>query len=192
MSRRFPGWLTFALVFLGLASSASAQVFGTFSWQMQPYCNKVILTLTTTPTGFSLSGYDDMCGANPRSTAAGQAAFNPDGTVSVNVTLVASPSGRSTGVSGIVNTSTGAGTWSDSMGHTGTFALGANALGLQPRPLAPDVLTVADNPGSAQSPCNVPTPPTLILCGTSASRWLNGGWSSSSPSPSFRIRCSLG
>lgn len=177
MSRRLPGMLVFAFVVpLLLASSTSAQVFGTFSWQMQPYCNKVVLTLTTTPTGFALSGYDDMCGGNPRSTAGGQAVFNPDGTVSVNFTLVTSPSGRSAGVSGIVSPFTGAGTWTDSLGHTGTFVLGANTLGLPGRPLAPDVLTVADNPNAAQSPCAVPTPPTLVLCGTSTSRWLNGGY----------------
>jgi hypothetical protein len=162
--------------FVLFASGASAQVFGTFSWQMQPYCNKVVLTLTTTATGFSLSGYDDMCGANPRSTASGQAVFNPDGTVSVNFTLVSSPSGRSAGVSGIVSPSSGAGTWTDSLGHSGTFAIGGSSLGLAARPLAPDVLTVADNPNAAQSPCNVPTPPALVLCGTSTTRWLNGGY----------------
>lgn len=177
MSRRLPRMLLCTLAVLPLTTStASAQVFGTFSWQMQPYCNKVVLTLTTTPTGFSLSGYDDVCGASQRSTASGQAVFNPDGTVGVNFVVVTSPSGRSASVSGIVSPATGAGTWSDSLGRTGTFAFGGNAPGLPARPLVPEVLLVADNPNAAQSPCNVPTPPTLVLCGTSASRWLNGGY----------------
>lgn len=176
MRRRLPRVLLFSLAVLSFSTAgASAQVFGTFSWQMQPYCNKVVLTLTTTPTGFSLSGYDDACGASQRSTAAGQAVFNPDGTVGVNVVLVASPSGRPASISGVVSPATGTGTWTDSLGRTGTFAFGGNTPGLPVRPLVPDVLLVADNPNAAQSPCNVPTPPTLVLCGTSASRWLNGG-----------------
>lgn len=167
---------TLALVLAVLVPTASAQVFGTFSWQMQPFCNKVVLTLTTVPTGFVLSGFDDRCGANPRSTASGQAIFNPNGTVSVNFTIVASPTGRTTGISGIVNPSTGSGTWTDSLGNTGTFALGGNSIGLPVRPLTPTVLTVAENPNAMQSPCNVPTPPTLLLCGTATTRWLNGGY----------------
>jgi hypothetical protein len=43
-------------------TAADAQV-GTFTWQMQPYCNKVTLTLTNSPGGFSLNGFDDHCGA---------------------------------------------------------------------------------------------------------------------------------
>lgn len=158
------------------ARAASAQVFGTFSWQMQPYCNKVVLTLTTTPTGFALSGFDDTCGGTPRSAASGQAVFNPDGTVSVNFTIVATPTGRQTGVSGVVNPTTGQGTWTDSVGNAGTFAFGGNSPGLPPRPLAPQPLTVAENPNLAQSPCAAPVPPTMVLCGTSTTRWLNGGY----------------
>ena len=167
---------TLVLVLAGSVQTASAQPFGTFSWQMQPYCNKVVLTLTTIPTGFALAGYDDRCGADQRSAASGQAVFNPNGTVSVNFTIVTSPTGRTSGVSGIVNPSTGNGTWTDSLGNTGSFALGGNTPGLPSRPVAPAVLTVADNPNALQSPCNVPTPPTLVLCGTTTSRWLNGGY----------------
>ena len=49
-----------ALVGVLCAAPASAQVFGTLSWQMQPYCNVVTLTLTVTPTGFALDGHDDI------------------------------------------------------------------------------------------------------------------------------------
>jgi hypothetical protein len=167
---------TLALVLAVFVSTASAQVFGTFTWQLQPFCNKVVLTLTTVSTGFVLSGFDDRCGASPRLTASGQAVFNPDGTASVNLTIVTSPTGRTTGISGLVNPSTGGGTWTDSLGNTGTFVLGGNSTGLPSRPLTPSVSTVADNPNAAQSPCNVPTPPTLLLCGTTTTRWLNGGY----------------
>ena len=33
------------------ASSASAQVCGTFSWRMTPYCNVVTMTITQIPGG---------------------------------------------------------------------------------------------------------------------------------------------
>ncbi len=102
--------------------------------------------------------------------------FNPDGTASVNFTIVTSPTGRTTGISGIVSPATGNGTWMDSLGNTGTFVMGGNATGLPLRPITPVVLTVADNPNAPQSPCNVPTPPTLVLCGTTTTRWLNGGY----------------
>lgn len=53
------------------ASETSAQVFGTFPWQM-PYCNVVTLTLTTIPAGFTLDGSDNQCGASIKgSDAAG-------------------------------------------------------------------------------------------------------------------------
>ena len=56
-------------------TGASAQVFGTFSWQMQPYCNIVSLTLTQTPGGFTVDGSDNQCGAAKLAGAAGMALF---------------------------------------------------------------------------------------------------------------------
>ena len=54
------------LMTMAAATTASAQVFGTFPWQMQPYCNAVTLTLTSAPAGFTLDGTDDQCGATIR------------------------------------------------------------------------------------------------------------------------------
>jgi hypothetical protein len=46
---------------------AAAQVFGTFSRQMLPYCNVVSLTLVNTPVGgFTLQGTDDQCAPSIR------------------------------------------------------------------------------------------------------------------------------
>ena len=53
------------------AAGASAQVLGTFAWQMQPYCNIVTLTLTQTPGGFTADGSDNQCGAAKLAGAAG-------------------------------------------------------------------------------------------------------------------------
>ena len=59
-----------------MASSASAQVFGTFAWQMQPYCNIVSLTLSSSPAGFVLEGTDNQCGAVDKAGAVGVARSN--------------------------------------------------------------------------------------------------------------------
>ena len=52
-----------AAAILGSPAPAAAQVFGTLAWQTQPYCNRLVLTLTVTPGGFTAVGTDDGCGA---------------------------------------------------------------------------------------------------------------------------------
>jgi hypothetical protein len=132
-----------ALVLSALAvPDASAQVFGTFTWQMQPYCNNVTLTLTSAPTGFRLDGSDDQCGAATKGSAAGIGVFNPDGSVGINFTIIASPSGRGVQVSGIVSPANGQGTWTDSAGNSGTFAFFGATPGLPTRPLPATVRPV--------------------------------------------------
>jgi hypothetical protein len=126
-----------ALVVAGAALPASAQVFGTYSWQMQPFCNRITLTLTTVTGNFTLDGSDDQCGAAKQGSAAGIGVFNPDGTVSLNFTIVASPSGIPVHVSANVSPANGQGTWSDDSGNTGTFAFFGNTGGLPPLPAGP-------------------------------------------------------
>lgn len=123
-----------AMVLLLGSTAASAQVFGTFSWQMQPYCNVVTLTLTSVTGNFTLDGSDNECGASKQASAAGIGVFNPDGTVGLNFTIVTSPSGQAIQVSASVSPATGQGTWTDSTGASGTFAFFANTPGLPARP----------------------------------------------------------
>jgi hypothetical protein len=129
---------------LGLPAAAPAQVFGNFTWQMQPYCNRVSMTLANTPAGFTLDGADDQCGTS-RGSVFGVAVFTPTGTVALNFTIVSAPSGQGVHVSGIVDPGTGSGTWRDSNGNSGTFVLGGAAAGLPVRP-GPSPGTIA--PGS--------------------------------------------
>ena len=166
------------VVFVMLApASAGAQVFGTFTWQMQPYCNRVTLTLTNTAGGFTVSGVDDRCGAADKGSASGVAVFNADGTVGLNFTIVEPPAGQAVTVSARVSPTTGLGTWSDEVGNAGTFAFGANTPGLPVRPAVMAPIDVADAPDQPADPCDVPTArPTLVLCGTSTFRWRNGGF----------------
>ncbi len=126
-----------ALAMLVAAAPAAAQVFGTFAWQMQPYCNVVSLTLVNTPAGFTLHGTDDQCGAANKASAVGIASFNTSGNVTLNVSIVTAPSGKPVHVSALVSPTTGNGTWTDSVGNTGTFAMFATTPGLPPRPLPP-------------------------------------------------------
>lgn len=138
-----------ALCVVLYATTASAQVFGTLSWQMQPYCNVVTMTLTVAPTGFALEGYDNQCGAATRGSATGHVVLNPNGSAGVNFTIVTSPGGQGVHVSGIVNVGTGSGTWTDSVGNNGTFALGGAVSGLPARPqpasgLAPASVVATD------------------------------------------------
>ena len=133
-----------ALVAVHLAvATASAQVFGTFPWQMQPFCNTVTLTLTTVPTGFTLDGVDDQCGATNKASAVGVASFAADGNVTLNFSLVMAPSGKPVHASAVISPATGSGTWTDSVGNGGTFVFFGQATGLPPRPLPASGLPAA-------------------------------------------------
>jgi len=171
------GRLIIALGAMALgASSASAQVLGTFTWQMQPYCNKVTVTLTTVATGYMLHGFDDQCSAGPRGSAVGTVVLNPNGSASVNFTIVTSGAPRGVQVSGIVSPATGQGTWTDSFGYAGSFALGGAMPGLPPRPLAPTPRNVAENPLEPNDRCLTLPQPTMTLCGKATGYWVNGGF----------------
>lgn len=126
------GVLALTMMVFG-ASNAAAQVFGTFTWQMQPYCNKVTLTLTSVTGNFRLDGSEDQCGATKKASASGVGVFNPDGTVGLNFTIVPS-SGPSVHVSASVSPANGQGTWGDDFGNTGAFAFFGNTPSLPARP----------------------------------------------------------
>lgn len=125
------------------APPAWAQVFGTFPWQMQPFCNTVTLTLVATPAGFTLDGTDDQCGGPSRASAVGVASFTAGGDVTLNFTVVTAPSGKPVHVSASVSPANGSGTWSDSVGNSGTFAFFGKMTGLAPRPLPASGLLAA-------------------------------------------------
>ncbi len=114
---------------------ATAQVLGTFPWQLQPYCNVITLTLTSGPSGFALNGVDDQCGAINKASAVGSASFNANGQVTLTFTVVTAPSATPVHVAAVVAPTTGQGTWSDSAGNSGVFAFFGNSPGLPRRPV---------------------------------------------------------
>lgn len=120
---------------LTLASlPARAQPLGTFTWQLQPYCNVISVSVTGTAGVYTLEGTDDQCGGGTRAPLTGVATPNPDGSLGFGMHLVTSPGGHGVHVEARINLGTFSGQWSDSDGHRGTFAFGQHTGG-PPRPL---------------------------------------------------------
>ena len=137
---------------LSAAATASAQSIGTFRWQLQPYCNVVTLSITQAGAVYTLDGYDDQCGAATRAPVTGSAVPNPDGTIEIGFGIVASPDARPVHVAVAINTATLGGTWTDSAGHSGTFAFTPiGGTGGAPRPAATGNIGAAEvNPEQVQ------------------------------------------
>lgn len=132
MVRTFAVAVVAVLVGWVAAPAASAQVVGTFNWQLQPYCNRVFVTVTQGPTSYVLSGYEDQCGAPRRAPLAGTAVLNPDGTVQFGISLTP-PASAPVNVSATISLGTLGGTWIDDGGHSGALVFNAAAAG-NPRP----------------------------------------------------------
>lgn len=138
MSRQmWMGALTATLVVAG-ASTASAQTIGTFRWQQQPYCNVITVTVVQAGALYQLDGFDDQCGAPTRAAVTGLAFVNPNGTIGMGLTIVASPGGLPVHLDASFALATLSGTWRDSRFGTGawTFTPGAGAAGAA-RPAGP-------------------------------------------------------
>ncbi len=118
---------------LWLPGSLAAQPLGTFTWQLQPFCNVVTVNLTQQGAVYTMDGFDDQCGAAQRAALVGLATPNADGSVQVGLNLVTAPSGRGVQVAARFTLPSASGTWSDSAGNAGTFAFGASTGG-SPRP----------------------------------------------------------
>ena len=120
--------------FLAGVPRADAQPLGSFTWQLQPFCNRVTVNVRQDGAVYTLDGTDDQCGAPQKAPLVGLAAPNPDGSIGFGLNIV-SPSGQAMPVQARISIATLSGTWSDSAGNSGTFAFGANTGG-SPRPTA--------------------------------------------------------
>lgn len=119
---------------LVIVGPAHGQLIGTFTWQLQPYCNVLTLNVTQTGSVYTLDGYDDLCGGATRASAAGLAFLNPDGTIGMGVAIVVSPFAAPLHVSTAITLPTLNGTWHDSTGHTGTLVFSPGPAAGSPRP----------------------------------------------------------
>ncbi len=142
-----------AAAVLGVLSSAPAQAqsIGTLTWQLQPYCNRVTLTITQNGGIYTLDGFDDQCGAAQRAPLVGIATPNPDGSIGFGLNIVTVPSGRSVHVESRVSLGTLGGPWTDSAGNSGTLVFnGAAAGAARPAPtVSGAVLATGTIPGAA-------------------------------------------
>lgn len=125
-----------ALVWPGLRAQGTS--LGTFRWQLQPYCNVLTVAVVQQGTNYHVDGSDDQCGASRLAGVVGLAFVNPDGRVGLGLTTVTTPGGTPIHIDAVVSPASGNGTWRDSAGNTGTFALtpGAGTSGA-PRPVPP-------------------------------------------------------
>jgi hypothetical protein len=94
---------------------------------------------------YTVDGFDDQCGAATRAPVTGTAVPNPDGTIEIGFGIVASPDARPVHVAVAINTATLGGRWTDSAGHSGTFAFRPNGgMGGAPRPAPTGVIGAAE------------------------------------------------
>lgn len=138
------------IVSVALVATAESQPLGSFSWQLQPYCNVVTFNITQVNATFRLEGFDDQCGAATRASVVGTAFLNPNGTIGLGFNIVATPGGAPVHVDATVSAPGFSGLWLDSVGGAGTFTFGPGGLGGAPRPLGasgPAVMTVVAGSG---------------------------------------------
>ena len=138
------GWPVVVLATAAIALSsvpASAQVIGTFSWQTQPFCNTVTLTVVQQGGLFQVHGSDNQCGAGVAPVTG--TAVPVGGNVAFGFT-VALGSGRAAHLSATIALGTLSGTWTDADGNTGPFVFGASG-GSNPRPAPAAVTAITVN-----------------------------------------------
>lgn len=128
MIRRYLPALAAGLTTLAVVA-AEAQPLGTFTWQLQPFCNVVTVNVTQQGTVYTMDGYDDQCGAARRAPIVGLGTPNPDGTIGLGWNVVTTPGGRGLQVDARITLPSANGSWSDSAGNAGTLALGASTGG---------------------------------------------------------------
>lgn len=136
----------------GISATATAQPLGSFSWQLQPFCNRVTVTVTQNGAIYTMDGYDDQCSAGQRAPVVGIATPNPDGSIGFGWTVVTVPGGKPVHVDARIDLGSLGGAWSDSAGNTGTLVLNGQAAGSpRPAPSAPGI-----PPGSVTSTALAP------------------------------------
>lgn len=137
--------------------NANAQVIGSFTWQTQPYCNRVALTVVQQGGVYQLTGSDDQCGAG--SAPVTGTAVPTAGGVAMGF-AVAQNNGGAAHVSATISLATLSGTWSDGDGNTGTFAF-SGAGGGAPRPAPATLAAYATAIGGIVNFGAVSTPVTV-------------------------------
>ena len=123
MQRHIGGLRTIVSLMLILgASNVAAQTIGTFRWQFAPYCNTVTLLVEQKAGAYVLTGADDLCGGPVRAPATGTAHMNPNGTVTLSVSVIR-PDGIPVAHSAQLDFPALSGTWADNYGNSGDVSV---------------------------------------------------------------------
>ena len=133
MMQRFT-WSSLPLVVAAQLVSVTpvlAQPLGTYTWQLQPYCNRLTLTVLQSGGVFTLDGYDDQCGTTP-AAASGVAVIAADGSVRIGITVITSEAAHPFHIDVTLGPGSLSGKWSDNSFDEGAFAFNA-ASGGSPR-----------------------------------------------------------
>lgn len=124
-----------SLVALGSAEAWAQQPLGPFRWRIEPYCNIVTLTASTRGDVLTLDGFDEPGDGSPRLPLHGVAVVQPDGTVTLGLSVLQVPGGAPANLHVTIALPPGSGTWFDGAGHTGVFAMNPAAATGSSRPL---------------------------------------------------------
>lgn len=139
--------LVVGVSFLAAVPVSEAQPLGSFTWQLQPYCNRVTLTVTQNGAVYTLDGFDNQCGGSKRAAVVGLATPSPDGTISFGFMMV-EPGGRPAYVEAQITLPSLGGTWNDGAGHSGAFVFGGDSGGpARPTPAPGDITGVSAGAG---------------------------------------------
>jgi len=118
----------FALLCL-LPAAASAQPLGTFRWRTEPYCNVVTVTVTQNAGVYTLDGFDEQCGGNPRLPVHGIAVLQANGSITLGFDVVTIPGGTPVSIEAGISPSSLSGAWRDSAGNSGDFTFNPASTG---------------------------------------------------------------
>ena len=136
ISHRIVTVATALFAVIGSTGVAFAQPLGPFQWRLEPYCNVLTITVEGTAAGYTVTGSDNLCLAGPtRGAVDGTAVLNPDGTVTLGLTI-SYPGGALSSTVGVFPVAGLSGTWHDDQGLSGGFLFSPTApVPGTPRPL---------------------------------------------------------
>lgn len=127
--------LVLTVAAIALPLGADAQVLGTFRWNTAPFCNVLNVTVTQVGASFTLDGFEEQCGGNPRLPVHGVAVPQPNGSVTLGLSVVNSPGDPDPwNLEAVISPATVSGAWRDSAGNSGTFAFNPGGTSGGPRP----------------------------------------------------------
>lgn len=128
------------LLVLGLAAfpdvEVTAQPLGSFRWRTEPYCNVITLAVSQNGAVYTLDGFDEPCGNNPRLPLHGIAVPQANGSVTFGLSVLNVPGGAPVNLEATINLPAVSGTWRDSAGNTGALTFSPSGAPGAPRPLS--------------------------------------------------------